>query len=265
MASQVARGVSLFGSRIRSAVVGQRLPFLGMLVRSARGHGRAAAALTLHTVIRQVRFTGVGALPLVAFIALLIGGTVILQAYAQAVRLGMADMPARILVVVVIRELGPLITAMIVLGRSGTAIAAELATNTVLGEIEALDAMGVDTMHMFVLPRLLGLALASVLLTVYFDAIAFTSGIIAAELLGGVPLAASIQSLKLVLTSVDLGVTVLKAAVFGAGIAFICCHAGLAVRRERPTELPRAVTRAVVVSLLFVFGTSTAVTFLTYR
>ena len=256
---RVGRSVRLGASRWQ-----HRAAFLGNVLSGVWELRGGARGLAVRTTVQQVRFTAVHALPLIATIALIVGGTVILQAYAQAVRFGVSDMPARILVAVVVRELGPLITAMVVLGRSGTAIAAELAGNGVLGETEALEASGINPVQHFTLPRVAGLSLSAVILTIYFDAIAFASGIMAARVLADVPVVATLDALRMVLSPADVGMTVAKAALFGAGIGAICSYHGLSVMPQRPTDLPRAVTAAVVSSLLFVFLVSAVVTFLTY-
>jgi phospholipid/cholesterol/gamma-HCH transport system permease protein len=266
MRSPVARRVSRGGAIVRAAASRSvdQVEWIGRVVRSPFCLSPGARRLAARTVVNQVRFTATDALPLIGFIAFLVGGTVILQAYAQAVRLGVGDMPVRLLVTIIVRELGPLITALVVLGRSGTAIAAEMASSTVHGETEALEAFGVDPVHAFVLPRVVGLSISAMLLTIYFDTLAFASGIAAARALAAVPLALSLESLRLVLSATDVVVTFAKAAVFGAGIALICSRTGLTVRRSQPTEVPQAVTAAVVMSMLFIFGVSAVVTFAVY-
>lgn len=260
------RTVARLGRRVRAVgrEGGARVGFVGRVARAPFELPRGSWYHTRRVVVQQLLFTATHGLRLVVVIGVLVGATVILQAYEQAVRLGVPHMPARLLVTIVIRELGPLITAMVVLGRSGTAIAAEMASNTVLGETEALEAMGVDPVHVFVLPRVLGLALSAVLLTIYFDATAFASGILAARLLADVPVADSLGSLRLVLASSDILITFVKALTFGAGIAIICGRTGLSVRVNQPTDVPRAVTRAVVASLLFIFVASALVTLIMY-
>jgi phospholipid/cholesterol/gamma-HCH transport system permease protein len=239
--------------------------FLGATLRAPLQTTPAGRAFIARAVVQQVRFTAVQALPLIATLGFLVGATVILQAYSQAARFGMtADMPARILVLVVIRELGPLITALVILGRSGTAVATELGTNSVLGEIEALEAQGSDVVQLFVLPRLIGITLAAVILTIYFDVIAFGSGLLAARAFASVPLAEAAASLRFILLGSDLLVTVTKAAVLGAGIALICCYKGLSVPPHAPTVVPQAVTAAVVAALVFIFGLSTLASVLAY-
>jgi phospholipid/cholesterol/gamma-HCH transport system permease protein len=158
---------------------------------------------------------------------------------------------------VVIRELGPLLTAIVVLGRSGTAIAAELATNGVLRETEALESMGVDPLQYVVIPRVVGAAISVAVLAVYFDMVALGGGAMFAWWLADVSPAALTVSVRDALTPLDLWLTVVKGAVFGLGIATLCSYEGL-VGGRRPTDIPQCVTRGVVASLLFVFLVSVA-------
>jgi phospholipid/cholesterol/gamma-HCH transport system permease protein len=266
MSTLATRLVTRLGGNARARALRRfrQIAFMGRVASAPATMSAGAWHICRGIIRQQVRFTGVQGLPLVAAIALVVGGSVILQAYAQAVRLGMPNMPARLLVTIVVRELGPLITAMVVLGRSGTAIASEMASNTVHGETQALEAFGVDPVALFVLPRVIGCALSVLLLTIYFDATAFASGIIAARMLAGVPIGDSLESLRLVLSGLDVVLTFGKALMFGAGIALICSFAGLSVRQNHPTDLPQAVTRAVVGSLIFIFGVSAGITLLVY-
>jgi phospholipid/cholesterol/gamma-HCH transport system permease protein len=264
--TQVAvRALATVGARVRGRIASRadQLAFVGRLVRAPAEMSAGAWHQCRAIIVQQVRFTGAHGLPLVAIIALVVGGSVIMQAYAQAVRLGVPNMPARLLVTIIVRELGPLITAMVVLGRSGTAIAAEMGSNALLGELEALEASGVDPVALFVLPRVIGCALSVLLLTIYFDAVAFGSGILAARALAGVPMGDSLESLRLVLSVPDILLTIGKTLAFGAGIAMICSFAGMRVRQSHPADLPRALTRGVVGSLLFIFVLSAVVTFMT--
>jgi phospholipid/cholesterol/gamma-HCH transport system permease protein len=265
MTQMAVRMLAAVGARVRERTSSRadHIAFVGRLARAPAEMSVGAWSQCRAIIAQQVRFTGAHGLPLVAVIALVVGGSVILQAYAQAVRLGVPNMPARLLVTIVIRELGPLITAMVVLGRSGTAIAAEMGSNALHGEMEALEAFGIDPVALFVLPRAIGCALSVLLLTIYFDAVAFGSGIVAARALAGVPMGDSLESLRLVLSVSDVMLTIGKTLAFGAGIAMICSYSGMRVRQNQPADLPRAVTRGVVSSLLFIFGVSAVVTFLT--
>ena len=225
--------------------------FAGAVMRSTLTYPRTAFRLWWRSVVNQVRFTAADAIPFVGTVAMAVGGIVIVEASAQAIKFGASDTLGRLLASVIVRELGPLLTAILVIGRSGTAIAAELAACRVYGEIDALEAMGVNPLHYFVLPRIVGAAISVAALTVLFDAVTLTSGLLAASLIQNISLQEYVGSLKLAMRPSDIIAVTLKGAISGAGIAALCAFEGLRAGRA-PTEIPQAVTRAVVDSLLFV-------------
>lgn len=241
--------------RQRSSSYASRLRFLGAVARASVRYPSSAYPVLARTLVNQIRFTAVQALPFVLAIALLIGLTVLVETMAQAARLGLTATLGRILVTVVIRELGPMLTAIIVIARSGTAIAAELATSDVMGEVEAAEAMGVDPYQYWVLPRMLGTAVSVTLLIVYFDVVTVLSGLTLGDALGRVDLASSLAVFRAELSPADLWLTLAKGTLFGLGIALLCCYEGLRAG-GRPTLVPICVTRGVVASLGFVFALS---------
>jgi phospholipid/cholesterol/gamma-HCH transport system permease protein len=233
-----------------------RMRFIGAMLRSSAQYPATTRPLGLRIILNQIRFTAVQALPFLMTIAFVIGVTVVVQAHAQAARFGFSEVLGQILVTVVVRELGPLLTAIIVIGRSGTAIAAELATNGVLGETESMESMGVDPLQYLVVPRVVGAAISVAMLTIYFDAVTLGGGAVFAALLGQVSIHEYAASLRMALSPLDLWLTLGKGAIFGAGIATLCAYEGL-TGGHRPTDIPQCVTRGVVASLLFVFFVST--------
>ena len=126
--------------------------------------GRQGRGEAFRVITRQILFTGVDALPVVSAIALMIGLIIITQAGTQLPKVGAGDMVGNIIVVVVIRELGPLLTAFIVVGRSGTAITTELGNMKVGQEVTALELMGISVARFIVMPRLVGMILAMICL-----------------------------------------------------------------------------------------------------
>jgi len=211
------------------------------------------------SLLLQVRFTAVDAMPIIAGLALLIGALVIAQAHAQAVRFGVSEALGQLLATLIVRELGPLFAAIIVVARSGTAIASELATSRVMGEVTALEALGVDPVQYMVLPRLVGSAVSVALLAVYFDAIAITGGMVATSYLAHLAPQDYLESLRMGMSVWDVALVMAKGALFGLGTAFICCWAGLRAART-PAAIPQSVTRGVVIAVVYVFAVSAAFT-----
>ncbi len=233
-----------------------RVRFVGAIVRAVLHYPRTIRGLGLRVIINQIRFTAVQAIPFLLTMALVIGVVVIVQTNAQAARLGFSQVLGTILVTVVVRELGPLLTAVVVIGRSGTAIAAELATNGVLRETEAMEAMGVEPLQYLVVPRVIGGALSVAILTLFFDLIALLGGTLFAWILVHVSIPDVLASIRAAAQPGDVWLTLAKGGIFGVGIATLSAYEGLGGRR--PTDIPQCVTRGVVASLLFVFLVSTS-------
>lgn len=200
----------------------------------------------------QLRFTGEQGLWLVAGAGGILGAVTLLQAYAQLAAFGPGQYTGLLLSAVILRELGPVLAAVLVIGRSGTAIAAEFATMRLGEEIEGLEAHGVDPAQYLLLPRLLGAMASLVALMVFLDAAALLAGYAIAKLRLGMPWGPFWTQVRASLALRDFGLTVLKGGVFGGLIALQACYFGLSVKASQ-TEVPQVVTKAVVASLVSVF------------
>lgn len=198
----------------------------------------------------QVHRAGVRLLPITSFVALALGLVVIGQTVSLLSRVGATKYAGTIMVTAVVRELGPLITALLVLARVGTAIVIELGTARALGEVEALEALGIDPIHYLVLPRVAGLALSIFALTVYLILMSLFAGYLFA-FLQDVPLMPGdyFSQLAASLHWEDFVLLALKTWSFGSVIAVVTCYHGLA-RPLRIEEVAEATTRAVVESLV---------------
>jgi phospholipid/cholesterol/gamma-HCH transport system permease protein len=198
----------------------------------------------------QVYRAGVRLLPMVGFLALALGLAIIGQTVALLTRLGAQELVGTVMVTVVVRALGPLIAGLVALARVGTATVIELGTARALGEVEALEAMGIDPIHYLVMPRVLGLAVSILALTVYFILGAVCSGYVFA-FLQDVPLQPGeyFRQLARALQWQDFVLLTLKGVAFGTVIATVTCYQGLA-RPLRLEEVAAATTRAVVYSVV---------------
>ena len=200
-------------------------------------------------LVRQVLFTGVDALPVTTVTALLLGIIIVTQAGTQLPRLGAGSLVGSIIVVAVIRELGPLITAFIVVGRSGTAIATELGNMSVNREVVALRLMGIPISRFVIMPRIVGMVLSMLCLTLYFDVVAVLGGYLVARAQLTIPFFAFVESVIRALSSTDVVLTAIKGLCFGSAVAAVCCHHGLSVRSSF-TEVPQQTTRAMINSFV---------------
>jgi phospholipid/cholesterol/gamma-HCH transport system permease protein len=200
----------------------------------------------------QIRFTGLDAALLVVGTAALLGAVTLIQAFSQLQGLGAENYIGTLMVLIILRELGPLLTAVLVIGRSGTAIAAELGTMQLNGEVDALAAHGVNPYQYLLLPRWLGVTLSVFALVVCFDASALAGGLLVARLKHAVTFGFFLESVRQSLSNIDFVATLLKVLLFSGAIAFQACHFGLRIRRSQ-TEIPQAVTKTVVSALVAIF------------
>jgi phospholipid/cholesterol/gamma-HCH transport system permease protein len=205
----------------------------------------------LFTVVSQIYFTGYQALPLITFLALASGSIIVLQSTAQLSLLGSQEMMGNILVVTIIRELGPLLTAFTVIARSGTAVATELGSMQVNREVEALRTMSIEPLGFVVFPRIVGGVVSLVCLAFYFNVIALVGGFLVSNLVSDLSFSFYLEVLAQALTPQDFVLNVSKNAVSGLLIFTIATHQGLKVKGA-PHEVPIATTRAVVNSIMAV-------------
>ena len=199
---------------------------------------------------RQILFTGIEALGLILLVALLTGVSIVAQAQLWLARFGQSEMLGPLLVAVIMRAFGPLLVNFIVIGRSGTAMATELAAMRVRGEVDVLEAQGLDAMAYLVMPRVVSMAVSVFCLTVIFIAGANISGYLFARLVGVTQVDAGAFT-NSVLGSVTPGVVLgllANTMVPGTVTAAICCVEGLSVEGAI-TSVPQAGTRGVVKSI----------------
>jgi phospholipid/cholesterol/gamma-HCH transport system permease protein len=202
-------------------------------------------------LLKQVYFTGVQAWAVIVVLFSLIGTLIISQIISYAGVEG-ASLTGKVLVWIVVRELGPLLTAIIVVARSGTAIATELASMRIGGEIDILESMGIPAARYLIMPRILGAAAAVVALALYAEVVAVAGGFLVGSLAWGISLEQYNQGIVPFLTIREIGVSVFKSFAFGLIIAGACCRQGLSVEGGA-TQIPIAATKGVMRSLLLVF------------
>jgi phospholipid/cholesterol/gamma-HCH transport system permease protein len=212
--------------------------------------------------LRQVYFTGVEALGRIAIIASLIGVVIITQVI-NIVGFN-AELTGKILAWTVVRELGPLLTAIIIIARSSTAVASELGSMKVNREVEYLQTMGIDPLDYLIMPRVLGLTVCVILLTFYFQIISIAGGVLVAGAVLDTPFKVLLTGMLRTIGFYEIAISFIKAVVFGLLVASVSCYHGLKVRSSI-TEIPQATTVAVMQSLFRVFildGLITMVSFI---
>jgi phospholipid/cholesterol/gamma-HCH transport system permease protein len=197
----------------------------------------------------QIWDAGVRLLPMISFIGAAFGLLIVGQTVALLQKLGAQQYIGTVMVTVIVRELGPLLTALIVLARAGTSNVVELGTMRALGEVEALESLGIDPVHYLVMPRVIGLATVVFCLTTYLVLISIASGYVFA-FVQEVPLTFTnyLEQLASALRWEDFALFALKTTLFGIIIAVVNCYHGLA-RPLRVEEVSQVTARAVVESV----------------
>jgi phospholipid/cholesterol/gamma-HCH transport system permease protein len=203
------------------------------------------------SIARHVYDTGITAIPIVSLIAFLISVIIAYMSAQQLQRFGAEIFVVDLVTIGVLRELGVLLTAIIVAGRSGSAFAAEIGAMKLNEEVDALKATGVDPFEVLVVPRMFGLVIALPLLTVISDAIGLAGGALLCRYLLDMPLTQYMDRVNDSIAYSTFWVGILKAPVFAMLIAMAGVYRGMQVR-DSSRELGRLTTVAVVQSIFLV-------------
>jgi len=203
------------------------------------------------SIARHVYDTGITAVPITALIAFLISVIIAYMSAQQLRGLGVDIYVVDLVTIGVLRELGVLLTSVIVAGRSGSAFAAELGSMKLNEEVDALVATGVDPYEVLVVPRVIGLTIALPLLTIIADIIGLTGGAVLCHYLLDMPLTQYVNRVIVAISPTTFWVGLIKAPVFALLIAVAGCYRGMQVRGSA-RELGRLVTVAVVQAIFFV-------------
>jgi phospholipid/cholesterol/gamma-HCH transport system permease protein len=201
--------------------------------------------------IHQVEETGINALPIVGLLSFLIGVVLAYQGADQLKRFGAEIFTINLLGVSILREVGGLITAIIIAGRSGSAFTAQIGTMRVNEEIDAMQTIGLNTVDVLVLPRVAGLVIALPFLTFYSDLMAMIGGAVMCYFDLNITFPAFLRQLQAAISVNTFLVGMVKAPVFAFVIALVGCFEGLKVERNAES-VGRLTTRAVVESVFLV-------------
>lgn len=207
-------------------------------------------SLRWREVLRVAELVGVNALPIVALIGFLMGLIMAFQAAIPLGQFGAQIFVANLTGLAILRELGPLMTAIVVAGRSGSAFAAELGTMKLREELDALRTMGLEPVGFLVVPRVLAAVMMTPLLTIFANLVGIMGGSVVLLSLG-FPLITFFNQLQLAVTYGDLLGGLVKAFVFGVLVAAIGCLRGLQTTTG-PSAVGEATTRAVVSGIILI-------------
>ncbi len=230
---------------------GALLAFLGhstiTLLRSLRHPGR----IRFKSLVSQLETVGLDAMPIVGLLSFLIGVVIAYQGADQLRRFGAEIFTVNLLAISVLREMGILLAAIIIAGRSGSAFTAQIGTMQVNQEIDAMRALGLDPMEILVMPRMLALVIALPLLAVFADIMGLAGGAVVSVLVLDISLVQFLERLKGAVSVWSFWAGMIKAPVFGLVIALVGCREGLNVSGSAES-VGRQTTKSVVVSIFLV-------------
>jgi phospholipid/cholesterol/gamma-HCH transport system permease protein len=221
-----------------------------LLLHAIRRLGALRLPPVTEELARQIYFTGASAVGGIVLRGAFVGTLII--AYVIEVLNADAELAVKLLCWVVLREVGPLIAAVLVIQRSGTAVATELALKDISGELASLRRMRIDPRDYLVVPRIVALALSNAALTLYVQLIAVGGGMVLSAMMINVPLDEMLQSFFELASPLDVVYSLIKSLLFGAAIAAISCYHGLHPRGTSINAVPQAAIRAVTESLVMV-------------
>ena len=224
------------------------LVMVGRLILDLAAMIRHPARAPWREISAQIYRTGAQALGITALVGFLIGVVISYLSSQQLQTYGADRFIVKLLGTSIVRELGPVLAAILVAGRSGSAFTAQIGVMRVTQELDAMSVMGISHSQRLILPRVVALAVAMPLLVVWTDAMALIGGMLAARSQLGVSAAWFLNSLPDAISLANYGIGLLKGATFGVVIALVACHFGLTV--EPNTEsLGQRTTASVVTSI----------------
>jgi phospholipid/cholesterol/gamma-HCH transport system permease protein len=242
--------------------IGYALGFLALVMRETLLFPRRRQ-VAFKVLVLQILFTGVEALGIVSLIALAIGAVIIVEGNTLLPRFGQSGLLYQILIVIITRELGPVLTAFIIIARSGTAIATELGNMVVSHEIEAYVSIGINPISYLAVPRVLGVTIAVVALTVYFNFFGLVGSYLVSQFFKPLPVSEYFRNLLVTLQARDVLSMLVKSVVFGFIVAAVATYQGFKVK-VAVTEIPRAAIKAVGQGFVLVFVADAIITLITY-
>jgi phospholipid/cholesterol/gamma-HCH transport system permease protein len=216
-----------------------------------------------HEVAYQLFFTGIKSLPVLSVVAFFIGMIFAIQTGLELQRFGQEVQVGGAVTVVMLREMGPFMTGLIIVASVGASIGAQLGTMKVSEEIAALEIMSIDPIRFLVMPRLVGLMVMMPLLTLYTDVLAIAGGSIIGITQLGVELQAYMDNAVLYAENKDLYTGLFKALVFGYIINMVACHQGLTTKGGA-VGVGSSTRSTVVISFLVILVTGFILTKLFY-
>lgn len=225
------------------------LDFLGQVLIASGQLLRHPSRFRVTAFVRQIELVGVSALPIIGLMSFLIGIVIAQQGAVQLAQFGAETLTVNLVGRITLRELGVLMTAIMVAGRSGSAFAAQIGTMKLTEEVDAMRTIGISPMEALVIPRILAAIAMMPLLGFYSAVVGIIGGAVIGDLMLGIPFWTFIERVKDVVPTYDLWVGLIKAPVFGLIVALAGCYHGMQVQGN--SEQVGLRTTMAVVSAIF--------------
>jgi len=216
-------------------------------------------ALLRRVIFEQIYFTAYQALILIIPIALIIGSTLIIQFTLLS---GQYDL-GKVMIVLIVRESGPVITAILVILRSATAVTTEISYMNVLHEIDAIEMAGIDPMRFICLPRLIGITTAILCLFIVFDLVSILGGYAVVWAVTHIKMGNFLGQIGKAITVTDISVGIIKALCFGITITISCLIHGFS-HKEQITDIPSGTSKAAVACFFYCLVINVIISILFY-
>jgi len=227
------------------------ISFLGLVTKRLALTVKNPKSFRFKATCAIIQRTGINALPIVGLLSFLIGLVLVYQGLNQLQRFGAEIFTVDLLGISVLRELGVLITSIIIAGRSGSAFAAQIGTMKLNQEIDAMHTLGLHPIDLLVIPRIVALVIALPLLTFFSDIVAIVGGSIMTYFLIGLSFEQFFEQLNQALGPWTFWIGLMKAPVFAVCIALIGCFEGFEIKNSAE-ELGRHTTLAVVEAIFLI-------------
>ncbi len=244
---------SAMGQKVFNAGTGIRgvVGFLGAVISGFASLIRHPRRFRWLALIRQLELVGVTALPIVGLMSFLIGIVIAQQGAVQLAQFGAETLTVNLVGRITLRELGVLMTAIMVAGRSGSAFAAQIGTMKLTEEVDAMRTIGISPMEALVIPRILAAVLMMPLLGFYASGVAIIGGAVIGDVMLGIPFWTFLLRIQEVVPLYDLWVGLIKAPVFGLIVALAGCYHGMQVHGNSE-QVGLRTTMAVVTGIFAV-------------
>jgi phospholipid/cholesterol/gamma-HCH transport system permease protein len=211
----------------------------------------------------QILYSGVESFSVVAFISAALGAVIIIQGVSLLPQFGQGDLIYVILIAVITRELGPILTAFILIARSGTAIATELGNMVVSHEIEAYMSVGINPVSYLVVPRFLGVTISMIVLNVYFNLFGIVGSFAVTQIITPLSFQVYFENVLAHIRTVDILSSTVKSVVFGIIISAVATYNGFRVQQSA-TEIPVVAIKSVSQGFVYCIIANALITMIYY-